>query len=217
MWEELARDFPNVAVDRRGNVTAWLIAADAVLHNGCTTAVEAFALGCPALAYMPVRSPSYDHPLPNGVSLPCTDLDTLIAEVRACEQDRAATFARQSGESTRNDLMTRSIAGYDQDPIACERICQALQPLLENLDPPSGARPRLATLLLTLRRSYKRIEQHIPGTPNYRPYLAHMFPDTTRDETQTRVDKFARCLGLTDAPVVHALGDNVFRLQPVKK
>lgn len=217
VWEELARDLPNVTVNRQGNVTAWLIAADAVIHNGCTTAVEAFVLGCPALAYMPVRSPDYDHPLPNGVSLQCDDLNTLIDQVRECRQDRAAMFARQSGDQSHRNLMARSIAGYDQVTMACERIFQALQPLLENPDPPPGARPHLAAILLTLRRTYKRIKQHIPGTPNYRPYLAHMFPDTSRNETQRRVDKFARCLGLADAPVVEVLHDNVFRLQPVKK
>ena len=55
-WEDLAKVHPGkILIVREGNVVPWLQAAEAVLHNGCTTAVEAFCLGRPVIAYRPEK------------------------------------------------------------------------------------------------------------------------------------------------------------------
>jgi len=52
-WQEAVSGCDRAHVVQEGNVVPWLLAARAQVHNGCTTAVEAFALGVPALAYQP--------------------------------------------------------------------------------------------------------------------------------------------------------------------
>ena len=78
-WSDLLKDWPNVRVVREGNVVPWLYAAKALIHNGCTTAVEAYALGVPAIAFEAVRGSRYDLELPNGLSHRCSEPSQVIA------------------------------------------------------------------------------------------------------------------------------------------
>lgn len=212
-WEHLVAGFANVSVAQHGNVVAWLLASDGLIHNGCTTAVEAYQLGRPALAFQPVLSDRYDHPLPNGVSLPACDLDGVVAWAERASRDPATLFADQAADGAR-DLMVRALAGLDQDELAGERILKALEPLLaQPSTAPAGAQ-RWTPVFLAVRRLLRLLEQRVPGTANYRPYLAHMFPDVDRVEVVRRCSQMASCLGLASAPCVRELETNVFRLDP---
>ena len=44
-WRQLAAELPNVSVVYEGNVAEWLLAAELLIHNNCTTGVEAYLLG----------------------------------------------------------------------------------------------------------------------------------------------------------------------------
>jgi surface carbohydrate biosynthesis protein len=214
-WEALAAPLRNVIVDHSGNVAAWLLASRALIHNGCTTAVEAFVLGRPALAYMPVRSAGFDHPLPNGVSLQFETTAELAAAVSASVRDPEAMYARQCADPERRGLMQRNLAGVGVESLAVWRVLDALRPLLENMTPPDGTRRRSAGLMLRIRRGWRHLEHRVPGTANYRPYLQHMFPDLSLAQVRERSTRLAPCIGLDRTPSVDALGGNVFVVRPV--
>ena len=65
----MVSEFPNIEMIHRGNVVPWILASTCLLHNGCTTAVEAAVLGKPSITYQRVQSESFDYHLPNGLSL----------------------------------------------------------------------------------------------------------------------------------------------------
>lgn len=212
-WDALASSLSNVGVAQHGNVVAWLLASDGLIHNGCTTAIEAWQLGRPALAYRPVISDRYDHPLPNGISLDCPELDVLQSMVSACTTDRDAVFQQQaSGE--RRARLHRALVGADSDQLDSERILQALSSLLKDSSPSSGQRSYWAGPALALRRAVRPIVHRLPGTANYRPYLDHMFPSTSLEEVRQRCQKLALCLELKSSVDVQANDDNVFELSP---
>ena len=212
-WEDLLNGLDNVRIDSRGNVVAWLLASDGLIHNGCTTAVEAFQVARPALAYRPVRSQRFDHPLPNDISLSCENLDELEQGARDCRDDPDAVFARQAREGAQQ-IMTRAMAGTGRERLDSEYILDAIRPLLENPEPPTGNRPRFAGAALAFRRQLRRIEHRLPGTANYRPYLAHMFPDTSLPEVRQRLETLAGCIGMQQAFEVRELERNVFEISP---
>lgn len=86
VWRSIAKEHRHVQVAHEGNVIPWLRVCQAVIHNGCTTGVEAYALQVPAIAYQPVMSDRFDFHLPNGLSHECFDAkqvcDTLDAILR---------------------------------------------------------------------------------------------------------------------------------------
>lgn len=215
-WEDLASGHANLAVAQHGNVVAWLLASDGLIHNGCTTAVEAYQLGRAALAFRPVRSSQFDHPLPNDISLACDSLEQLIERTSHLAVDPDAAFTEQT-RGPAGAIMARALSGLDTATLASERIVLALQDLLEDsVGPVTGSRSRWSAGALVLRRLFRAVEHHVPGTANYRPYLAHMFPDIDRAEVMQRVREMAACLELAPLPEVRELERNVFRLEPAR-
>ncbi len=77
-WHDVVREIPNAEVVFEGGVVPWLMAASCVVHNGCTSAIEARVLGTPAIAFRPVRSAACDLELPNAVSIECGTADQVI-------------------------------------------------------------------------------------------------------------------------------------------
>ncbi len=212
-WVEQARGFDNVVVSHQGNVVPWLLAARGLIHNGCTTAVEAYLMQRPSLAYMPVRSPEFDHPLPNGLSLQYDDAEQLIAATRECAQNPEAMFARQAN-SEREALLERNIAG-SHGMLASERVMDTLMPLLD--DGVTGRTGSIAARLgLGLRRTVRAVQSLVPGQGNHRAYLEHMFPTTSLAEVETRLARLRGCLSLDTELRVTQCAPNLFVIEPVR-
>lgn len=212
-WEDLTADFENVSVNPGDNAIAWLLAADGLIHNGCTTALEGYLMERPALAYMPVRSSQFDHPLPNGLSRQIDSLDELIEEAQRCQENPEAYFAALATPD-RQELLARNLTGLPGTPMACERVLDALQPLLADSSPPERAAPDMARMLLALRRAWRLVELRIPGQANYGPYLRHMFPPTSLSEVQQRIVTLASGLEMDTLPRLEQLQPDVFSVHP---
>ena len=88
LWHETAAGLDDVEIVSEGNVYPWLMACEAVIHNGCTTAVEAMILGTPAIAYQPIRDAVYDMQLPNSLSHQAADIKDTEKDVALDPQRR---------------------------------------------------------------------------------------------------------------------------------
>jgi surface carbohydrate biosynthesis protein len=55
-WQEATKATPGVVVAREGGAAPWILAAQAMMHNGCTTGLEAYCLGRPGVSYQPAWS-----------------------------------------------------------------------------------------------------------------------------------------------------------------
>jgi len=210
-WDALAKDLGNVDVRPGGNVIPWLRASLGIIHNGCTTAIEAFVAQRPALAYMPSHSEQYDHPLPNGVSLQITDLPSLLQAVEVMSHSPQTLLARQRASGC-EALLAQNLTGL-QDATACQRILVALQPLLNDPAARTELRTGLSVSLLGLRRLWRRIERGIPGHGNSAAYLHHMFPPLSLNEVRQQVARFQECLPQLGKLQVTPLQSDVFRVE----
>jgi surface carbohydrate biosynthesis protein len=79
-WEERLAGSDNATVVQSGPAIPWLLAARAVIHNGCTTGIEAHILGTPAIEYHPasIGDSEFQPPLPGKVTGRATSVDDLI-------------------------------------------------------------------------------------------------------------------------------------------
>lgn len=191
-WEAIARSFPNVAVEQKGNVLPWLLAARALVHSGCTTGVEAYALGVPAVAYEPLSGARFDSELPNALSRRVRDLGALERELRAVlegapsesDGDRAARAAHHMASLT--------------GKLACDRILDVLDELYASGAGLAPARPiarAAAWLHCEGRAAYKRLRSLAPGNRNSADYHRHRFPGVTEASLRASAAKFAGLLG----------------------
>jgi hypothetical protein len=75
----LAEKYRNVVVDNVTSLTSQLMTHDCVIHDGCTTAIEATSIGLPAFGLRP-ESVTYDYgKLANLFSLNFSDADKLVS------------------------------------------------------------------------------------------------------------------------------------------
>jgi surface carbohydrate biosynthesis protein len=211
-WRELTRDCPNVRVVHEGNVVPWLIACEAMIHNGCQTAVESYLLDTPAIAYQPVTSEDFDLQLPNLLSQRAFDLAGLLDHLRAALEGRRR---RDPTETAKQEELIDQYVAARSGPFASERIVGVLEAFAE--DPGLGAAPSLATS--TLARSVahgrgllQRVEAYWPGHHNNRVFLRHMFPGASLDSVRARISTYGELLGRFGAIRVGQRHENVFEI-----
>ncbi|NIP25517.1 MAG: hypothetical protein GWN94_14440, partial [Phycisphaerae bacterium] len=76
IYHRIAAQCDRVRVTNEGNVVPWLMATRVLLHHGCTTGVEAYAMGVPSISYRATVNDHYDlgfYQLSNGLSHQCFD------------------------------------------------------------------------------------------------------------------------------------------------
>ena len=212
-WQEIAARHENVIVAAEGNVVPWLMACDVLLHNGCTTSLEAAVLQTPSIAYLPVRSEEFDNHLPNALSHPALDTQSLIEKVTAILEGRIGPL--DSAESRR--LIDLHIAAR-KGKLACDRMVDVLDDMgfRKNLPPASGRGKRFeGWVRAELRTAQKKRNGRNPGHRNSPEYHDHRFPEIPIMEMRSRIAGFAEQLGRFENVCVTPVSPHVFRVERV--
>ena len=212
---DIANRSERVEVTNEGNVVPWLMATDVVIHNGCTTGVEAYMMRVPAISYRCRIDETYDmgfYRLPNLISLQCFDLDQLhgtLAKILNGELGAADGAEREA-------LVKHYLAAQD-GPLACERIVAVLEQKVKGR--PLIPRPGMGDLLAGIakanyRRVYKRIKNYIPGTHAPPVFHRHRYPGISLQELLKRTDRIQQALGDVSQIKAKQISEQIFLLQP---
>ncbi len=116
-WKDLLINYSNIHILYEGELTPWIIAAKAVIHNSCTTGVEAALLGLKAIAYVPLNEPEFECDLPNRVSASVTTENEVIELIK--KSPISQPVPALLGEHI------SSLTG----PFACDRITEQIENL----------------------------------------------------------------------------------------
>ena len=199
-WVNLARQYADkVAVIREGNVLPWLQAADVVLHNGCTTAVEAFLLGRPVVAYRPEQDLDLESELPNKISMQATtesELINLLADI---------TNEDLLSQKARNDYIQKHLVGMTGS-MSSMRMIDAL-PIADIL----GGRRVFESFwvkgLLILRSYLSRIVYRQSTL-----YINQKCEGLMLEETKTLIAEYKLRLGLNINLQLECIGDGLIKI-----
>jgi surface carbohydrate biosynthesis protein len=208
-WLKLAAGRHNITVANDNAVAPWLMAAEAVIHNGCTTGLEAYLLGRPVICFPPVTNPLYDLELPNGVSDPVASIPGLI--------DLTAAFLNgdrsDSNDEHKRQLVHQHLTGVD-GLLACERIIEALgRHISENaMTPPEPVVRHAATRNARRRKWSKRLKSMIPGSKNSASYTRKRFADLRPSDVAERVVKFGAILNRFNDVRAKKIRQNIYRI-----
>jgi len=193
VYREIAAGCQRVQVTN--NVVPWLIAAKALLHNGCTTGVEAYIIRVPAISYRAKVNDYYDdgfYQLPNRLSHQCFDFKELretLERILPGEQGAADGDERKA-------LIDHHLAARD-GPLACERIVDVLTKIADDLSklPKPPLRDRLKNWFkATKRRVRKRSQSHDTGPHTSLEYQRHKYSGISRDDLRARIARFQQAL-----------------------
>ncbi|MFQ5416350.1 MAG: surface carbohydrate biosynthesis protein [Myxococcota bacterium] len=193
LWRDIARGLANVDVINRGNVYPWLMASRVLVHNGCTTAVEAAILGTPAVAFQPVTDPTYDMTLPNSLSHQALDLKDVQKTVRSIVAGELGT----RDEPAVRAILDRHVAALE-GPLAADRMIDVLEDAGYRNRMPEATTPLRrveAEIHLAGRTAVKFLNRYRPRHRNNLEFHRHRFPGVTVAELHQKIALFERELG----------------------
>jgi surface carbohydrate biosynthesis protein len=145
-WREKLGHLPSVTVVHEGSVVPWLMASKALIHNSCTTGIEATLLERPSFAYMPVRDELSESSLPNESSLPVGDLESMV--------DAALTTLEQPGSFEKPALA--GLTGHIEQ-LAGRLASEVIAGHLLAVSPPPSSFDDADRLARKIRRSRLRL------------------------------------------------------------
>jgi surface carbohydrate biosynthesis protein len=88
-YQILLKYIPRVTVTREGSLHAWLRSCQALIHNGCTTAIEAHLGNTPVINFQPHHDPRFEITLPNLVGVTCTTPGEVAHAITEIDQGRS--------------------------------------------------------------------------------------------------------------------------------
>ncbi|MEX0808000.1 MAG: surface carbohydrate biosynthesis protein [Dongiaceae bacterium] len=210
-WRDVAAGLPNVHVVYEGTVVPWLLAADVLVHNSCTSGVEAAILGTPALSYRPVWSAEFDPPLPNDVS---SEFDDAAALGDAAQAILARNSAERSLSPANYERLSHHVAALD-GKLSCDRILDALveqQDRFASMPAPGLLDRAIGHAGVAARNARRAITTRMMGRSSA-TYTAYKFPGLDEAYVATRIERFCTLLGRFDGIGVRRLRDDIFLLE----
>ncbi|MFA0087052.1 surface carbohydrate biosynthesis protein [Vibrio sp. 10N.261.51.F12] len=78
LWQELTSSMENVIVNSDFEIASWLHACEVMIHNGCTTAIEATAIGKPVISFVPVENDTFDLIYANNIGVKVKNTSEVI-------------------------------------------------------------------------------------------------------------------------------------------
>jgi len=186
-WQAAAAGLTRTHVLAEGNAIPWILGADAIVHNSCTTSVEAFMLDVPRIAYRPFQDAEQDTELPNLISTTAATPEQLVATLNAL-------VAEGQGPLPVDALATidRYIAGRGP-ALACDNILNALS----SVDVPrrSAVQSIVNRLSGLAIRASRPIRRSLNATAQSDAYTRQKFDHLNTVEMNALIEKFRAASG----------------------
>ena len=213
VYRKIAAGCRRVNVTNEGNVVPWLMATKAVIHNGCTTGVEAYVMRVPAISYRLTVDNSYDegfYQLPNRLSHQCFSFEELQVTLQNILKGE---LGAANGDQ-RKALIDHHLAALD-GPLACERIVDVLEKAIDELkiSPRPPVRDRFnGWLKTTKRRIRQRYKSYLPGSMKSPEFERHRYPPVDTQDISARLARFQRLLGDGTEFKIESIYSRLFRI-----
>jgi hypothetical protein len=192
------------------------MATRAVIHNGCTTGVEAYVTGTPAISYRASINETYDngfYGLPNLMSHQCftfEELQDMLQKILKGEIGAADGDERQR-------LIEHHLAGKT-GPLACERMVDVLDKINTNMPIERSTSKRTQRWLVTRGLHLaKNIKSKLPGSHNRPEFQRHRYPGISAEAFREKLLQFQRLLGINRELKVEQISKVMLKLTPLTK
>jgi hypothetical protein len=213
IYRQIATQCQRVQVTNEGNVVPWLMATRAVIHNGCTTGVEAYFMDLPAISYRATANDYYDcgfYQLPNRLSYQCFDFDELRETLGKILVGKIGV----AGGEEREALANNHIAAKD-GPLACERIVDVLLTLVDStsqMDKPPFRDRLEGHFEAAIRRVGRSFAPYLPGSHKSPKFERHRYPEISIEEVRARIGRFQQVLSDNGELKVDQIGGKLFQI-----
>ena len=216
VYHNIAAQCERVKVTNAGNVVPWLLAAKALIHNSCTTGVEAHIMRTPAITYRASINEKYDfgfYRLPNLISHACFSIEELESTLRDILNGTFDPAAADDGDK-RKALVEQYLAAQT-GPLACERMVDVISDMVagrtELPRPWAGAR-LYGWSLWAVRTLVKRYKDSRSASHNRPEFQRHRYPAVSLEDMQNRISRISNVLGFQEKLCAEQISDQFFRI-----
>lgn len=204
-WHKLLGEIPNVIIERKGTISGWIRNAAVLIHNGCTSAIEAAVSGLPRIAYRPIPD-EIEREIPNKTSLHAFSLEELKKMVfELLKNDNTKQFD-ESEEASRKIINERLSSISDR--FAAEKIVSQWEMLADSGNLKTSSHEKLkeykivnkANVGKKLKWQAVKIRNAIFGTSKVELQKksllksSHKFPDLSDEEMFGMIGKMQNTL-----------------------
>jgi surface carbohydrate biosynthesis protein len=211
VYRKIADRCQQVHVTNKGNVVPWLMATRAVIHNGCTTGIEAYVTGTPAISYRESINETYDNRFyrpPNQMSHQCFTFEELRDMLRKILKGEMGV----TDGDERQRLIDHHLAGKT-GPLASEQMVDVLEKISVNMPGDKSVSKRTLRWLVTQGLHLaKRIKSSLPGSHNRPEFQRHRYPGISDEELNRKLNQFQQLLGNTSKLKVEQISNVMFKI-----
>lgn len=189
IYKQFFSSYNNVHIIHEGNIIKWLIAASVIIHNGCTSSIEAFLLEKPIISFMPIISKNFDVELPNLLGKKATTVEDVISLL--------SNFDEIKPSKNKYNILLSHLNQYckwSNDHLASKEIISLLNTLNDPLPyyfPP--------TRKLLFQKENK--------------FVSHFFPSLTVKEIELFYQKLNEKENKNEKILIRSLGKNIFCIE----
>jgi len=196
-WKEALLGCDNVHVVFEGGISGWVRGSLSVLHNGCTTALESYVGGIPALAFVPFAS-DRNREIPNRLSICRSTIDEIAEDIRSL---RAGNVL--NARTPENDSLVAERLANSTGELAAARIVKVINEISgRNFASVKWVRAKILDFELMLRRFVRqRLLRRSNKTDRKFPCLKKREILEVRDRLALCDPSYQRCI------VTHVYGD----------
>jgi surface carbohydrate biosynthesis protein len=220
-WKEALKGLKNVHVIFKGTAVDWILEAICVIHTGCTTGIEAWALKKPVIAYNPNKKTGIEPPLPNKFGLKIDNIDELCRAIDSIiegrfrqDHDRQLDTAKPFIESITGDYsVTRFMDAVDniidEKSIKLGKVSESDYSKLERMENIKGT---IKIVILKLLSRYQPFIKKVFGKKIYRIVYGYF------DKYPGLFAQFKKFPGLKSKEIKYKLSiyDKIFYKKPTE-
>ncbi len=208
-WIQATHDLDRVHVKYDDELIPWLLAADAIIHNGCTTGIEAALLGRTSIMYRPINGGSFEIRQPLAVSFMAKTPEDLLHAVALNVDGNELTC---DAADNLKDLVSST------NGMTCsQRIAENIAALATTHTNGISKLKRVSGQFRSMRRSFEKsisaFNKTLPSSPDY---IAKKFPRTSVEEVGERVGRLADIFDLP-RPAIQERSDRIFEIRASRK
>ena len=204
VWRTWASDVA-IDVEYDGSANAWMLAAEMVLHPGCTTGVEALLLDRPVVSFVPEPDIEFINQA-DIVSVNVADAAELIALAPTWRADDARVHAHV----TEGRSAMRGFIDNVEPPLATDRILD----VLDGFDVPETGTSWYALKRACAKMDVRtRLSRRAALRKTQGGYRLQKFPGLVADEVRTPIARWIDVGVVEKMPEITAVGQALLRLQ----
>ena len=192
-WKIYLDGIPNVHVIREGSISPWVKNAFAVMHNGCTTAIETIVSEKPLVTYVPFETSFDNHP-PNHLGHRAKSPEELSNILKSIFINTKSEGQNKNGNET-SKIIDRKVF-LDKNELAAEKIIKLWENLIDKNHSSSSNWIRFRWLLRKnkIRKLIGIARRKLLGTFKEN----NKFPPFKQDDIFNRIDRLQNIIGIKD-------------------